>query len=51
MVSKKPGDVQERRLPSPQQWICELLLKNQQPTMGAYGMKELDSRENERRNV
>jgi hypothetical protein len=35
----------------PQQWICGLLLKNQQPRWALMEMKELDPRENERRNV
>jgi hypothetical protein len=39
------------RLRSLQQWICELLLKNQQTEMGTHGMKELEPRENEGRNV
>jgi hypothetical protein len=35
-------------LRSPQQWICEPLLKNQQPRWALMEMKELDSGENER---
>jgi hypothetical protein len=48
---EEAGDVLERRLRNPQQWICELLLKNQQPRWAFIEMKELDPRENERRNV
>jgi hypothetical protein len=48
---EKAGDVQERRLQSPQQWICELLLRNQQPKWALMETKELDPRKNERRNM
>jgi hypothetical protein len=34
---EEAGDVQERRLRSPKQWICELLLKESTTEMGAYG--------------
>jgi hypothetical protein len=48
---EEAGDVQERGLRSLQQWICELLLKNQQPRWVLLEMKALDPRDNERRNV
>jgi hypothetical protein len=42
---EEAGDIQERRLRSPQQWICEPFLKNQQPRWALMEMKELDPRE------
>lgn len=42
---EEAGDIQEMRLRSPQQGICELLLKNQQPSWALMEMKEPDPRE------
>jgi hypothetical protein len=51
LATEDSHEESQSRLRRLQQWICELLIKNQQLRRTLMEMKELESRENEGRNV